>query len=135
MIKQKKTKQTYIRHSITEDLSILNSATDKPQNRKHKIKIEINGQMINMSSLRLLTFKEKGVDCVTCSTKGKFLALEKHRSSTVYHINLYGIYSDGEEVLMTKDHILAKSNGGEDTLENMQPMCSKCNLEKGNNPN
>ena len=130
--KSNKTTQSYIRHSVVEDLSILSQATDKPANRRNKVKVEINGETINMSSLRLLTFKDKGVDCVSCSTKGKFLALERNYSESVYHINLYGIDSEGKEVLMTKDHILPKSKGGADKIENMQTMCIICNGEKGN---
>jgi len=130
--KPKKTKPTYIRHSIIYDFSILNLVTDKPSNPKNKIKVELNGQTINISSLRLLTFKEKGVDCVACSTKGRFLALEKYIADRVYHINLYGLDAEGNEVLMTKDHILPKSKGGPDTLENMQTMCSPCNFFKSN---
>jgi 5-methylcytosine-specific restriction endonuclease McrA len=31
---------------------------------------------------------------------------------------------------MTIDHILPRSKGGKDTLENLQPMCSSCNAKK-----
>ena len=32
---------------------------------------------------------------------------------------------------LTKDHILAVSLGGSDSLTNLQPLCSKCNSKKG----
>ena len=35
------------------------------------------------------------------------------------------------EMMMTKDHILPRSKGGANRLENYQPMCSKCNCKKG----
>jgi len=33
--------------------------------------------------------------------------------------------------LMTKDHRHPKSKGGQDTLENLDPMCTVCNGKKG----
>ena len=38
---------------------------------------------------------------------------------------------NGEEVLMTKDHIIPKSLGGKNTIYNLQPMCQFCNSRKG----
>lgn len=45
---------------------------------------------------------------------------------------LYAVDQDGEEVMMTKDHIIPVSKGGKNTLENYQTMCRKCNVQKGN---
>lgn len=47
-------------------------------------------------------------------------------------MNLYGYDKDGNEVLMTKDHIVPKSLGGRNCLENYQTMCCVCNCNKGN---
>ena len=46
------------------------------------------------------------------------------------HFNLYA-EENARLVLMTKDHILAKSKGGTDELANYQTMCSTCNNLKG----
>jgi len=35
-------------------------------------------------------------------------------------------------VLMTIDHILPKSRGGGNNINNYQPMCQPCNSKKGN---
>ena len=65
--------------------------------------------------------------------KGIFFAKEKHRDvKECYHLNLYAVNDKGEEVLMTKDHILPKSLGGPDHLNNMQSMCKRCNENKSN---
>lgn len=48
-----------------------------------------------------------------------------------YHFNLYAIDKDGNEVLMTKDHILAKARGGKDRISNYQTCCKVCNETKG----
>jgi hypothetical protein len=42
---------------------------------------------------------------------------------------LYAI-SNGEEMLMTADHILPKSKGGTNDPENLQLLCDKCNRFK-----
>ena len=33
---------------------------------------------------------------------------------------------------LTVDHIIPKSKGGPDELDNYQPMCARCNHKKGN---
>ena len=48
-----------------------------------------------------------------------------------FHFNLYALDADGNEVLMTKDHIVPKSKGGEDKGINYQTMCYPCNYVKG----
>jgi hypothetical protein len=104
--------------------------------------IELFGEKIHVSSVRLQTFAVKGVKCVFCGKEGEFFAAEKsHERDGGYHINLYGYTSwqkdsDGmfqrRELLFTRDHILPKSKGGPDVLENMQTACKKCNEKKDN---
>ena len=45
-------------------------------------------------------------------------------------MDLFGIDSNGDEVLMTVDHILPKSKGGPHHIDNFQPMCMPCNMKK-----
>jgi len=85
-----------------------------------------------MTSQRLQLFKQKGCSCVVCGLEGSFFAVEIACGHENPHINLYAINSKGEEVLMTKDHILPRSRGGENTQENYQTMCIDCNMDKGN---
>ncbi len=89
--------------------------------------------MTNLQSDRLKTFKVKGLKCCACGIEGKFFALEihEHGSGEFPHLNLYGINADGNEVLMTKDHIVPKSKGGRNSLKNYQTMCFPCNYTKG----
>jgi len=96
-----------------------------------------SGYPVKMDSLRYQLFKTKGVVCVECGIEGKFFALESSKGTCelspdtpFYHFNLYGIDKNGCEVLITKDHIIPKSRGGKDNIDNMQVMCSPCNQEK-----
>jgi hypothetical protein len=53
-------------------------------------------------------------------------------SSGSPHFNLYAALPDGSRILMTKDHIVPKSCGGEDADGNFQTMCTTCNNLKSN---
>lgn len=86
-------------------------------------------------SLRLKTFKEKGLICINCgveaticSRDGRYCA--KTNTFKYQHNNFYGFYNNAEVFLLTADHIISKSKGGEDSLNNTQPMCSGCNWSK-----
>jgi len=94
-----------------------------------KKKVDFDGDIIKVWSLRYRLFKEKGCKCVTCGMDGTYFVKERNGDEGPYHFNLYGI-KDGEEMMMTKDHIHAKSKGGSNRLENLQPMCYECNQEK-----
>jgi hypothetical protein len=57
--------------------------------------------------------------------------MERDSGSPTYHLNLYALDSDGREILMTHDHILARADGGKNHLSNTQTMCAPCNFKKG----
>ncbi len=99
---------------------------------KKDSKVELDGDIIKGNSQRYQTFFTKGMKCVCCGIEGKYFAKEKHEKDISYHLNLYGIDNNGQEVLITKDHIIPKSKGGKDELENYQTMCVICNQLKGN---
>jgi 5-methylcytosine-specific restriction endonuclease McrA len=93
----------------------------------------LDGDRVKVSSLRLLNFKVHGIVCVGCGIRGEYFIKEKHHVSDVsYHLNLYGRDKDGEEVLMTRDHIIPGSKGGPNILSNLQTMCMDCNVLKDN---
>lgn len=93
---------------------------------------------IKTSGLRLKIFTQQ-TDCSCCDLKGSFFAIQKDKNNkkldkpySGWHLNLYGINSLGEAVIMTRDHIYPKSMGGEETLANSQTMCINCNSAKDN---
>lgn len=100
---------------------------------KRNAKVDLDGDFIKGNSQRYQTFFTKGITCVCCGIEGKYFAKEKTIHDKSYHLNLYAIDKNGKEVLMTKDHILPKSRGGKDHIDNYQTMCINCNVAKGNN--
>lgn len=91
----------------------------------------INGQvyLVKMNSQRYHVFKQSRV-CCSCGLEGKQMILDINPGDQSPHFNLYG-EEEGRLVLMTKDHIIPKSKGGSDTLDNYSTMCSVCNNLKG----
>ena len=93
-----------------------------------------SGIWVGVSSLRMKTFaraglSSKGMKCVCCGLEGTFFAVEQSPGQDAWHLNLYGL-RDGEEVLFTHDHKIARALGGADNLSNAQLMCSPCNGQK-----
>ena len=93
-----------------------------------------DGRWVGVSSLRMRTFARAGMSaagmkCVCCGLEATFFAVEQSPGQDSYHLNLYGV-RDGEEILFTHDHKLARALGGADDLSNSQLMCSPCNGKK-----
>jgi 5-methylcytosine-specific restriction endonuclease McrA len=76
---------------------------------------------------RLRVFHHHGRKCANpgCGKEGVFLIKAKNTDGG-FHIDLY----TEQYELMTIDHIVPKSKGGKNTLENLQPMCHTCNTKK-----
>lgn len=89
-----------------------------------------DGAKFKPNSHRMQLFFTNGFDCVTCGIAGAFFALETHHSHVKPHLNLYAVNASGNEILMTKDHIIPRSKGGANELQNYQTMCSPCNMKK-----
>jgi 5-methylcytosine-specific restriction endonuclease McrA len=119
---------------LEETLNAIKEYNERPLDPEHKGKakrVEFSGQQVKLSSLRLRTFATHGIECVDCGIKGAFFAMERHEGDVNYHLNLWAIAPNGKQVLMTHDHILARSLGGADNIANTQTMCMICNFEKG----
>ncbi len=99
---------------------------------KRKAMVMINGDKIKGNSQRFQTFFTKGLKCACCGIEGKYFGKDKTFSDARYHLNLYALDESGNEVLMTKDHIIPRSKGGANHISNYQTMCERCNQEKGN---
>lgn len=81
----------------------------------------IDGDLIKRNSKRYRTFFTKGCDCSRCGIKGKFFAKERNINCERYHLELYALDSNGNEVMMTK--------GGRDSDGGYLPLCENCRRE------
>ena len=90
--------------------------------------IKKGGQLWNGTRGALYYFgKHKDTETRDTETKtfvGRFGHLNEQGEIVHYDEN-------GDEVLMTKDHIVPKSKGGKKHVSNNQPMCKMCNEKKG----
>jgi hypothetical protein len=124
-----------VRHTLKLEGHGYNSELWK-LNSKREFSILINNKLekitVPMGSHRYQLFAEKGTKCVECGIEGEYFALEscKKGNQDKFHFNLYGIDKRGKEIMLTKDHIIARSNGGDNKLSNYQPMCISCNKKK-----
>jgi len=75
----------------------------------------------------------KGTTCVCCGAKPLYFTIEKHvKSDKKCFLQLYVMRPDSTVDILTADHTRPVSRGGSDDFDNLQPMCSTCNSEKGN---
>jgi hypothetical protein len=134
--------QRVLTFSIEEGMSILAQARVQKDNilftRRTRFETvppeDVTWVTFNPNGNRLRTFIEKGTTCVKCGLEATHFAAEKDKlqKTRKYHINLWGTKGD-KEILFTHDHIIPKSKGGPDRIENCQTMCEPCNGKKGSN--
>lgn len=117
-------------YSVDEVFKLLGEDNLKKTDRMDKsVSIEIDGYKVYIDSWRYRTFYQKGTKCVCCGKEGKYFELTPAIDNPDRaHFNLYA--EDG--TLMTKDHIIPKSLGGKNRIENFQTYCENCNHNKSN---
>jgi hypothetical protein len=116
--------------NIDEVIAVIGEHFDAYGN---KGKVDIAGYYVNVQSVRLRTFAHTGTSCGCCGIQADYFAVERSPGNPKagYHLNLWGKDDEGNEVLFTHDHIIARALGGKDDLSNTETMCGPCNWEKG----
>jgi 5-methylcytosine-specific restriction endonuclease McrA len=101
--------------------------------------------MVKMFSDRYKCFLYSGTRCVWCGIEATHFGKERAANDKQdqqlgrWHFNLYATeivpksvsVRGKREILMTKDHIIPKSKGGNNHYTNLQTMCVRCNNLKG----
>lgn len=116
--------QTVAQYSQVEVFAAMDAF---PRQRKAVLS---DGNSFKRVSQRLMLFRDNCF-CVDCGIEGTVFLLQKRFRDDSPHMNLYAVDGSGKLILMTKDHVLPKSRGGRDVMENYQTMCQICNTRKG----
>jgi 5-methylcytosine-specific restriction endonuclease McrA len=131
--------QAYHRLGILEIPLVLDAIkhhyeTSNVRSKNFKLKQNVHGYMVKLNSLRLKTFSLHGTTCSCCGLQASYFAVERHQNTNqaldCYHLNLWGLDANGQEVMFTHDHTLARSLGGLDNITNTTTMCVNCNHQK-----
>ena len=95
------------------------------ENRDNAL-LDLDGDKIKFNSLRLQVFKEHGTKCEYCGIEGKYFIKERLTEQNVRpHLNLYGVDSKGNNVLLTKYKI--NKTLPEYNISNYNVSCEICN--------
>jgi hypothetical protein len=84
----------------------------------------------------LAVIRRNGITCAGCNASALFFTTvdQKHLANNM-DVGLALVFEhtdhDSSYVVMTKDHIIPRAIGGPNSMVNLQPMCSKCNTDKG----
>lgn len=75
----------------------------------------------------------KPIRCFNCFCKADRWILDRGKTDMVGSpvLNLYGTRR-GKMVLINRDHIIPKSLGGVDAVQNLRAACDVCNMKRGN---
>ena len=126
------TKNSYYRYNKHYNINeVLNYVDINIKNNQH----DFDGDIVKLTSDRYFNFKYNGIVCKKCGLQGKYFCKERRRNDKSYHFNLYGIDQNGDEIMLTKDHIIPKSKNGKNNINNYQCLCEKCNSKKGSMDN
>lgn len=89
----------------------------------------IRGRLVKINTKTIKTFYYKGTTCACCGLEAKYFKINKPKNGYSNATLISEV--NGKEIKFTRDHIIPKSLGGNDTYDNMQTMCEECNNAKG----
>jgi len=92
-----------------------------------KLSVDVDGHPVYIHSMRYKVFFQKGFTCAKCGKVGTHFKLVGDDGSSRRHFELFA--DDG--TALTKDHVIPVNRGGNSKIDNLQPMCQRCNSTKG----
>ena len=122
-----------MQYSIEEVFNYLNNTKIFSASKAHASKNTFHGLKVyaEFSAYQLWMKYKDNFRCVNCQRKAYCFLLKKHQQiKDVYFFQLYCIDQNKSLILMTKDHIIPKSKGGKNHIDNYQLYCSCCNKAK-----
>lgn len=92
-----------------------------------------NTHSVNMQSIIYELYVRDKCICQACGLVGTKMILEQHVSHGFAQKPHFQLYAEvnGKLILFNKDHIVSKSRGGTNQLDNYQLHCAICNNIKG----
>lgn len=122
-----------MRYIYSRELSLAEGfqVANMPKKERHAF-----GKEVSLCSGILLfqSLKQNDITCYQCGLLADRWILERGVNEPPGKpiMNLYGQNSNGHFVMMTRDHIIPKSLGGVDLVQNLRPACDTCNANRGN---
>lgn len=113
----------------------LDAGLDMIKQVSNNRQVTVMGKYLLPKKSRRLSLLENGqLFCCKCGLEGKHWYIEKDLRDPSKHFSLqfYGFDKNGVERMLTWDHIIPKSLGGNDSMSNGQIMCHPCNRDKSN---
>lgn len=92
-------------------------------------RIYYRGQKLSVTSyMKILAYQGMKCHGVGCQSHTPIMTLENTQGGSV-KIRAF-VHNHGREVLITRDHDLARSLGGTNDISNITPLCRECNNTK-----
>lgn len=92
---------------------------------------EFSGAVVHVDTDTLKCFKKNGTRCAICGIEGRYFWVERGDPKGTIRLVLYAVRGKGQEIMLTKDHIVPKAWGGKDVMSNYRTLCETCNQQLG----
>jgi hypothetical protein len=111
------------------------------------VRVLAGREVSNASGIKLFeSLRGQPIKCWSCGCEAdRWISCRGQNDKSRPVLNLFATFTPKKTrrnkhpvprlVMMTRDHIIPKSKGGVDDIENLRPGCELCNVARGNNMN